>query len=139
MNGERLKKARKACGYTQVSLAKALNVSKGSVAMWETGKRNPEFETLEALLSLLNVTGKSKETAHNTLITDEKKMLSAWTVEDELYDTFRKFLALDPYGINAATQVIMSEYQRCSAQKTLVQNSAYTLSIDLNKSTSNAE
>ena len=34
MNGERLKKARKACGYTQVSLAKALNVSKGSVAMW---------------------------------------------------------------------------------------------------------
>ena len=35
MNGERLKKARKACGYTQVSLAKALNVSKGSVAMWE--------------------------------------------------------------------------------------------------------
>ena len=33
----------------------------------------------------------------------------------------------------------MSEYQRCSAQKTLVQNSAYTLSIDLNKSTSNAE
>ena len=23
--------------------------------MWETGKRNPEFETLEALLSLLNV------------------------------------------------------------------------------------
>ena len=144
MNGERLKKARKACGYTQVSLAKALNVSKGSVAMWETGKRNPEFETLEALLSLLNVsydylTGKSEETAHNTLITDEKKMLSAWTVEDELYDTFRKFLALDPYGINAATQVIMSEYQRCSAQKTLVQNSAYTLSIDLNKSTSNAE
>ena len=94
--------------------------------MWETGKRNPEFETLEALLSLLNVsydylTGKSKETAHNTLITDEKKKLSAWTVEDELYDTFRKFLALDPYGINAATQVIMSEYQRCSAQKTLVQ------------------
>ena len=92
MNGERLKKARKACGYTQVSLAKALNVSKGSVAMWETGKRNPEFETLEALLSLLNVsydylTGKSKETAHNTLITDEKKKLSAWTVEDELYDT----------------------------------------------------
>ena len=87
--------------------------------MWETGKRNPEFETLEALLSLLNVsydylTGKSKETAHNTLITDEKKKLSAWTVEDELYDTFRKFLALDPYGINAATQVIMSEYQRCS-------------------------
>ena len=77
MNGERLKKARKACGYTQVSLAKALNVSKGSVAMWETGKRNPEFETLEALLSLLNVsydylTGKSKETAHNTLITERK-------------------------------------------------------------------
>lgn len=143
MNGERLKRQESLWIYSSFS-CKGPKCFKGFCSNVGNRKTEPEFETLEALLSLLNVsydylTGKSKETAHNTLITDEKKKLSAWTVEDELYDTFRKFLALDPYGINAATQVIMSEYQRCSAQKTLVQNSAYTLSIDLNKSTSNAE
>ena len=71
MDGLRLKKVRKERGYTQVSLAEALGVSKGSVAMWETGKRNPEFETLEQLLSILDVsydylTGKTDaEEYHN--------------------------------------------------------------------------
>ena len=37
MFDERLKSLRKKCGYTQVSLAETLGVSKGTVAMWETG------------------------------------------------------------------------------------------------------
>lgn len=36
MDGARFKIARKERGYTQVSLAEELGVSKGSVAMWET-------------------------------------------------------------------------------------------------------
>ena len=53
MNGTRLKKVRKGRGYTQVSLAEALGVSKDSVAIRETRKGNPEFETLEQLLSII--------------------------------------------------------------------------------------
>lgn len=36
MDGLRLKKVRKERGYTQVTLAEALGVSKGSVTMWKT-------------------------------------------------------------------------------------------------------
>ena len=39
---ERLKELRKENGYTQVKLAEALGLSKGTVAMWETGKRTPD-------------------------------------------------------------------------------------------------
>lgn len=52
---ERLKSLRKKCGYTQVSLAETLGVSKGTVAMWETGKRTPDFETLIRLSDLFDV------------------------------------------------------------------------------------
>ena len=87
MDGERLKKIRKDRGYTQVSLAEALGVSKGSVAMWETGKRNPEFETLEELLTLLNVsydylTGRTDEEGYNAPTEEDKKQIAAWNIEE---------------------------------------------------------
>lgn len=40
MFGARLKELRKKNGYTQVTLAGKLGVSKGTVAMWEVGKGN---------------------------------------------------------------------------------------------------
>lgn len=43
MFAERLKMIRKQKGYTQISLAEKLEVSKGTVAMWETGKHTPGF------------------------------------------------------------------------------------------------
>ena len=56
MFAEQLKNARKAGGYTQASLAAALGVSKGTVAMWETGKRHPSYEKLAEVSDLLRVT-----------------------------------------------------------------------------------
>ena len=38
MAQNRIKELRKEKGLTQVELAKALNVSKGAIAMWETRK-----------------------------------------------------------------------------------------------------
>lgn len=55
MFAKQLKTARKAHGYTQQSLADALNVSKGAVAMWETGKREPSLEKLSEISDLLGV------------------------------------------------------------------------------------
>ena len=43
MFAERLKEIRNGAGMTQVQLAEALGVSKGTVAMWEIGKREPNY------------------------------------------------------------------------------------------------
>ena len=138
MNGERLKKIRKDRGFTQISLADTLGVSKGSVAMWETGKRNPEFETLDKLLSLLDVsydylTGKCDDEGHNNPTKDDLKQIAAWTIEDEAYDIFRKFLSLDEYGSIAVKQLITNEYQRCTSQNTLTDTADFVVTISVNK------
>lgn len=54
MAKNRIKELRKEKGLTQVELAKALNVSKGAIAMWETGKRTPTFEYLRPMSMLFN-------------------------------------------------------------------------------------
>ena len=46
MISKTLKELRTKRKITQEDLSKALNVSKGAVAMWETGKRNPDNEML---------------------------------------------------------------------------------------------
>ena len=40
---------------TQADLAKAINQSQSSITMYETGRREPDFETLEALADVFNV------------------------------------------------------------------------------------
>ena len=52
MFSDKLKKARKMEGMTQVSLAEVLGVSKGTVAMWEIGKREPSFHMLMRLAEI---------------------------------------------------------------------------------------
>lgn len=52
MFSDRLKKARKTEGMTQVALAEVLGVSKGTIAMWEIGKREPSFHTLMRLADI---------------------------------------------------------------------------------------
>ena len=54
MFSERLKKLRKENNMTQTELAKALGVSGGTVAMWETDKRKPSFEMLEKLSEIFD-------------------------------------------------------------------------------------
>ena len=53
--GVRLHALRKQDNLTQLQLAKALGVSKSTVGMWETGGREPDFETLESIADYFNV------------------------------------------------------------------------------------
>ena len=53
--GLRLQSLRKQDNLTQLQLAKSLGVSKSTVGMWETGGREPDFETLEAISDYFNV------------------------------------------------------------------------------------
>lgn len=52
---DRLILLRKERDYSQETLAKMLDVAKSSVAMWETGKRKPQRETIEQIADIFNV------------------------------------------------------------------------------------
>lgn len=47
--GPRLKELREERGFTQERLAEALGISKSTIGMYETGKREPGYETLGAI------------------------------------------------------------------------------------------
>lgn len=49
MISERIRELRKSSGLTQIELAQKLNVSYGTIAMWETGKRTPGIETIKKI------------------------------------------------------------------------------------------
>ena len=50
-----LKELRIKRGYSQVSLAKALGVSKSLIGAYETGDRKPSFESQEEIADFFNV------------------------------------------------------------------------------------
>lgn len=52
---ERLKELRSEKELSQTQLAKELGVSQRSVSNWETGVRQPDFETLEKLANFFAV------------------------------------------------------------------------------------
>lgn len=52
--GKNIKKLRELKGLTQDSLAEKLNVTRQSVSNWETGKNQPDIETLESLSAALD-------------------------------------------------------------------------------------
>lgn len=60
-----LKRIRKDRGVTQDELAKAIGVSRSAIGMYESGAREPDYETLEAIADFFNVTmddlGRSEE------------------------------------------------------------------------------
>lgn len=53
--GARIKTMRLSREMTQAELAKAIGQSASSITMYETGRREPDFETMEALADVFNV------------------------------------------------------------------------------------
>ena len=136
MFDERLKSLRKKYGYTQVSLAETLGVSKGTVAMWETGKRTPDFETLIRLSDLFDVRtdyilGKSNDSSSAKLSDDDIEQLGRWELESVYTDLMKLYLSLDSFGQKDVENLIKSEAQRCKEQNTLqdVSNMAVQITI----------
>jgi DNA-binding helix-turn-helix protein len=86
--------------------------------MWETGKRNPEFETLDELLSLLDVsydylTGKSYSADYHNPTEEDIQQMGILEAEYRYTDLFKLFFALDEYGQNDVESLIRSQLQRC--------------------------
>ena len=54
--GERLKKLRQRSNISQSELASRLNIAKSTLAMYEIGQREPNFETLQQIANFFDVT-----------------------------------------------------------------------------------
>ena len=52
---DRLKELRAAKGLSQRALADQIHISSSSIGMYESGQRQPDFETLEKIADLFNV------------------------------------------------------------------------------------
>lgn len=55
MFADNLKQLRKEKGMTQTQFASEFNIATGTIAMWETGKRTPDTETLKKIARFFNV------------------------------------------------------------------------------------
>lgn len=55
MVGDIIKTLRKESGLTQIEFAKIFKISSGTIAMWETNKRQPDYETLNKIADFFNV------------------------------------------------------------------------------------
>ena len=138
---DRLKELRKANGYTQATLAEALGLSKGTVAMWETGKRTPDYEIINQMSDMFDrridyILGYSDDPTSPKLSEQEIEQLGEWETQSELIDVFRQYLALDEYGRMNVRSLITRETLRCQDQGTGQDISDIFIGIQKNKNES---
>ena len=131
---ERLKQLRKEKGLSQIMLAKELGVSGGTVAMWETGKRKPQFEMFDKLCTFFDrsmdyILGASDDDRSFALINKEVHQLGNWQVEEQYEDMLRKYTLLDDYGKDAVDAVLRKEFNRAQEQGTL--NNSMSISVSV--------
>ncbi len=131
---ERLKQLRNEKGLTQVTLAEILGVSKGTVAMWETGKCMPGFDMLARFSELFDkrvdyIIGTSEDHRSITLTEEEIAQLGEWDVEKDYEDMLRKYALLDMYGKFAVDSILRTEFNRVQEQGTLNSDQSIFVSI----------
>lgn len=85
-----LKNLRNQANITQVEMSKITGISQSAIAMYESGRREPNFETLEMLSSFFNVPighllGDKENSNHGTCASDKYTWLHG-LVEDVLQD-----------------------------------------------------
>ena len=131
---DRLKELRKANGYTQATLAEALGLSKGTVAMWETGKRTPDYEIINQMSDMFDrridyILGYSDDPTSPKLTEQEIEQLGEWETQSELIDVFRQYMRLDAYGKMNVNSLITRETLRCQDQGTAENIADYKICI----------
>ena len=116
---ERLKYLRKYYGYTQSTLAEKLGVTQGTVAMWETGKRTPDYDTLKVLSEYFDrsadyILGFSEDDFSRKAAETKRDELAELHLSSEQTDLFLRFLRLDAYGRKRILAAIQREENRCA-------------------------
>lgn len=120
---ERIKELRKEKGITQVELAEAIGLSKGTIAMWEVGKREANFDTLDKLSDYFKVSvdyllGRSNDRSQKAY---EDALVERLLGPDpsEMKQCAEDFFKLDEFGMRAVIDLIKNEYKRCVEQNSL--------------------
>ena len=135
---DRLKELRKEAHMTQSDLASMLGMAKGTVAMWEMGKRNPSFEALEKMSEIFDkrvdyILGTSDNPASPKLGDADIEQLGRWQTEEDFSEVVTKYLRLDSRGKAAVEALVNAEYSFCRANDTLLPRDGFLLSIRFRK------
>ena len=148
MLGDRIKTLRNKRGLSQQELANALNVSKSSVAMWETNKREPDTNMLVNIADFFNCSLDYLLGRSDTEI-DDSVLDKLNSIDDDLLELYgniyeaqiaqkarngqpvvegaltaqeishiKKYRTLDGYGKKAVDSVLAVEYERCVSDAT---------------------
>ena len=143
MFAQRLKELRKEKHMTQVQLAELLGVSKGTVAMWEIGKREANFETLNALSTIFDrridyILGYSNDASSVELSESDINQLGIWEAEESFYETIMAYLRLDEYGKHAVESVIKAEAARCREHDSLFPEENFKVTLRIKNTQGNS-
>ena len=135
---ERLKQLRKEHGMTQMQLAEKLGVAGGTVAMWETGKRTPNFEMVDNICDLFDrridyVMGSSDDKTPYHMTEEEQIDCALAQVEEDLTEYALKYARLDEYGRRAVEAIIRVEYERCRSEGSLYNAEVYSGAIRISR------
>lgn len=136
----RLRQLRKENGYTQATLAEALGMSKGTVTMWETGKRTPDYDIINQLSDIFDrridyILGYSDDDSSPKMTPIEIEHLGRWETQSDLIDVFRQYLRLDAYGKMNVDALIKRESVRCQDQDTIQSASGIKIAIQYDDQT----
>lgn len=135
---DRLKELRKENNMTQNELAKMLDMAKGTVAMWEMGKRNPGFEALEKMSEIFDrrvdyILGTSDDPSSPKLSDADIEQLGRWQTEEDFSEVVMKYLRLDERGKAAVEALINTEFSFCRSENNLLPREDFLLSIRTRK------
>lgn len=106
MEFKRLRESRE---LTQVDMAKILDVSRSTIGMYEQGKREPDFETLEKIADFFNV-DLDQLTGRETTQKDRRQIcdLMERCYGDKTYEVVKSLLKLDPSDRQTVSLLIQS-------------------------------
>lgn len=102
-----LKYLRSRENLSQAELAEKLGVAKSTISMYEVGKREPDFETLEAIADILNVDmnfllGKEGSENDHYYLNDETRQIAQEAFENpELRTLFKVARDIPPERLKA--------------------------------------
>ena len=114
MFSARLRQARTEMKLTQAQLADAIGVSTGTITMWETGKREPNYIKLTQLAHFFNCsTDYLLGESETNKMSEPDAEKSTWHVDACMRDHTMMYLRLDAEGYSRVTSTILKEFERC--------------------------
>lgn len=102
MFAQRLRELRKNKDITQIEFARQFNIATGTIGMWETGKRQPDYDTLLNIAKYFDVSvdyllGRDDYVIKSDpqLSSDEENLIQAYRSHPEMQAAVNKMLDID--------------------------------------------